>query len=190
MRCRACHLHTHWHVNGFAKGSLCNRGFQQMCHHTRMDTEVKRKFISAINVRQLTLCLCMHIYHTTQYAADILPPSPSVLLQGVRLGMCACLMFPVWRDALWQAEASLGATCPSLLMPLTPPCPLDPHTTQRRQPSKHQWCWAHPLTRGSHWLTSDASPMLSPSFQSMAFVWVLGWVPLSTFLRHLTLNPN
>lgn len=27
----------------------------------------------------------------------------------------------VWRDALWQAEASLGATCPSLPLPLTPP---------------------------------------------------------------------
>lgn len=113
------------------------------------------------------LCFCLHVYYTKQCIADIFLLCPSFLLQGVEFGKCACLMLAVWRDALWQAEASLGATCPSLPMPVTPPYPLSTLTSPGRgkkgHPSVYQWCWMHPLTRGGHWLTADASPML-PSF--------------------------
>lgn len=36
------------------------------------------------------------------------------------------------------------------------PCSLDPNASS----SEYQWCWTHPLTRGSHWLTADVTPML------------------------------
>lgn len=89
-----------------------------------------------------------------QYIADIF------IFFALLLWNCACLMLAVWRDALWQDEASLGATCPSLTIPLTPPRPLYPNTTREEKilTSAYQWRRTHPLTRGSHWLTDDALP--------------------------------
>lgn len=92
------------------------------------------------------------------FLAHLLPQFGDCVLCRAWTPECACLMLTVWCDALWQTETSLGATCPlcqhhKLLPPLA-----------------HHWSGSHiavpvtlgpghsPLTKGCHWLTSDASP--------------------------------
>lgn len=87
-------------------------------------------------------------------------PFPS---QGVEFRKCACLP-AVWCDALWQAETSLGATCP---LPLPTPTSSSPSTSLSPSPpcTKISLCRfsdarlrTQPLTTGAHWPTGDASP--------------------------------
>lgn len=85
---------------------------------------------------------------------------PPFLLQGVEFRKCACLL-AVWCDAMWQAETSLGATCPSAHATGSSPSP---------SPLAHRWAKislcrlsdarprTQPLTKGGHWLIVDASP--------------------------------
>lgn len=84
-------------------------------------------------------------------------PFPS---QGVEFRKCACLP-AVWCDALWQAETSLGATCPPLpahankLLPINLSIPPTTISLCRFSDARLR---TQPLTTGAHWPTGDASP--------------------------------
>lgn len=132
-RLRAIFTHTHtgmWMVLQISRGNLCNKGSEQARHETE-GWILRQKRLTSSSTFVHTVIILSRTMQT--YSS-----SPNFLLQGVEFWNCACLMLAAWCDSSWQAEASLGATCPSLPVPLTPPHPLSTLTQHRRIKLSHR----------------------------------------------------
>lgn len=162
-RCRAIFTHTRmWMVlQKEAYVSLC---CEQICHHRN---EYRGKNVDSRHSNTF-LCFCLRVYWTKQCIADIFllvfPPAGCGLWK-VRMLDARCLTWCLvtsWGLVGCHVPFSAPASnsSPSFLYPSTS---RGGGGRKKSHPSVYQWCWTHPLTRGGHWLTADASPML-PSF--------------------------
>lgn len=131
-RLRAIFSHTHTLVCGwfckYPEETYVTKALSKRVTRPRDEYWAKKGWVPLLLYTRL-LYYAEHCRHIAS--------SPSFLLQGVEFWNCACLMLAAWCDSFWQAEASLGATCPSLPVPLTPPHPLSTLTQHRRVKLSH-----------------------------------------------------
>lgn len=89
------------------------RLWANMSQHWDMNIEIKKKKNSRQSAGHYPLLL---LACWSYWAVSLQTYRFCACLSSCRawsFGKCACLMLAVWCDALWQAQASLGATCPS-----------------------------------------------------------------------------